>query len=221
MRAQKAKRGRAPAINAEDITAAVLRIGTSGPLTMQKVADTLGVDATTVYRHVGSVQALRSIWARASAPSVERWPNPSEETWESWLAAMAQFYRKALTDDPALIEFAQAALDPEFEGLERATRILVDFGFDARAGAFAHGFMINNVIGFVHQQLIADEEEKQGRPIFVGVLRALQAGPERLPTLRQIGLTQEDFDSDTAFERFLGYVIDGIRAQPGTPKESS
>ncbi len=219
--AQKPRRGRTPSIDEARIAKAVLRVGRRGPLSMQSVAAELDVDVTTLYRHVGSVGELRRIGATLAAPNAKKLPTPEGETWESWLTAIAKYYREALHQNPDLIEYAQAALDPDFERLELATRILVGFGFEPRAAAFSHGFLINNVLGFVHQELREEEEAAQGRPAFVRLLQALDAkrNPEDFQTLRSLEFRPEDFDADTAFERFLPYVIEGIRAQPGAPNQ--
>lgn len=191
------------------------RVGAKGQVTMKSVADVLGVDVTTLYRHVGGVDQLREMWASESAPDVSAWPSAKGETWESWLALMAQYYRAAMIESPDLIEYAHQSLDPDFERLEEATRILVEFGFEPRVAAFAHGFLINNVIGFVHQELRVKDEDARGRPVFAQLFQALEAQREdgRLETLESLELGPKDFDSDTVFERFIGYAIDGLRAQ--------
>ncbi len=220
MAARKAQRGRAPAIDSHDIATAVKKVGRRGALSMQAVADQLGVNVTTLYRHVGGIDGLREIGATLSAPLIKAWPLHEGESWDRWLAALASYYRDALRRNPDLIEFAQTALDPNFEGLERATQILVDYGFEPRAAGFAHVFLVNNVVGFVYQELREEEEARQGRPALARFYQALEADRDigRLETLRSINLDPKEFEGDTAFNRFLRFTLDGIRAQPGTPK---
>jgi hypothetical protein len=219
MRALKARRGRAPALDPAKIARAVRRVGRRQDLSMQAVADALAVDVTTLYRHVGGVGALRQIGARLAAPTVDEWPSPEGETWQSWLAQLARYYRSALRANPDLIEFAHSALDPEFDRLEHATRILVGFGFDPRSAGFAHGFVINHVVGYVHQEQREAESSAQGRSAAARYVQAIAADREagRLTALRSLALGTADFEPDAAFERFLQYAIDGIAAQPGAP----
>lgn len=186
---------------------------------MRAVSDELSVDLTTLYRHVGGVEALRQIGARLAAPTVEQWPSPEGASWQNWLAELARYYRRALRSHPDLIEFAHSALDPDFERLEHATRILVGFGFDPRAAGFAHGFVLNLVVGYVRQEEREAEQTAQGRSAVARYVQALEAdrGVGRLATLERLELAPADFAPDAAFERFLRYAIDGIAAQPGAP----
>jgi hypothetical protein len=187
---------------------------------MQAVADDLEVDVTTLYRHVGGVDELRRIWAMQLAPRVKSWPNPAGESWESWVGALARYYREAMRDNPDLLEFANAALDPDFEGLERATQVLADFGFEPRAGVWAHSFLINQVVGFVEQELRDRADAEHGKAAYQRLFQALEVAREdgRLAMLRSIDFHPKDFDGEAMFDLFLRYVIDGIRSQPGAPK---
>jgi hypothetical protein len=187
---------------------------------MRAVADALAVDVTTLYRHVGGVAALRQIGARLAAPTVADWPSPEGATWQTWLAQLARDYRSALRDNPDLVEFADSALDPDFERLEHATRILVGFGFDPRSAGFAHGFVMNHVVGYVRQEQREAESSAQGRSAAARYAQALAAdrGQRRLTTLNSLALGPADFEPDAAFERFLRYAIYGIAAQPGAPE---
>jgi hypothetical protein len=187
---------------------------------MQTVADELEVDVTTLYRHVRGVDELRRIWATQVAPTVKTWPDSAGETWESWLGALARYYRVALRDDPDLLEFANAALDPDFEGLERATQVLVDFGFEPRAAVWAHSFLINQVVGFVAQELRDRADAERGKAASQRLFQALEDARQegRLPMLRSLEFHPKDFEGEAMFDLFLEFVIDGIRAQPGAPR---
>jgi AcrR family transcriptional regulator len=202
------------------IADAVRRVGSREALTMRAVADELGVDVTTLYRHVGGIDALRQIGANLSAPTVREWPSPGGETWRSWLVALARYYRNALRENPDLLDFAQTALDPDFHRVEHATRILVDFGFEARTAGFAHALVMNHVVGFVHQERRDREKLARGQSAAVRFVQALESDRESdgLATLRSLELAPRDFDPDVAFERLLAVVIDGIGVQPGAPR---
>jgi len=167
----------------------------------------------------GRPQALRQIGAQLAAPTIQEWPSPEGATWQSWLADLARYYRGALRSHPDLIEFAHSALDPDFERLEHATRILVGFGFEPRAAGFAHGFVINLVVGYVQQEEREAEQTASGRSAVARYVQALATdhGVGRLATLASLALGSADFEPDAAFERFLRYAIDGIAAQPGAP----
>ena len=219
MTTRRVRRGRVPTLDAAKIANAVRRVGRREGLTMGAVADALGVDVTTLYRHVGGVDALRQIGARLAAPTVKEWPSPEGKTWQHWLAELARYYRGALRENPDLTEFALSALDPDFQRLEHATRILVGLGFEPRAAGFAHGFVMNHVVGYVLQEQHEAELSAQGRSVVARFVQAVESdrGLDRLATLKSLALRPADFEPDAAFERFLRYAIDGIAAQPGAP----
>ena len=220
MAARRARQGRTPAVDASMIADAVRRVVSREALTMRAVADELAVDVTTLYRHVGGIDALRQIGASLSAPSIREWPSPSGETWRSWLVALAGYYRNALRENPDLLDFAQSALDPDFHSVEHATRILVDFGFEARTAGFAHALVMNHVVGFVHQERRDRQKVARGQSVATRFVQALESDREtgRLETLRSLELGPRDFDPDVAFERLLTIAIDGIGVQPGAPR---
>lgn len=93
------------------------------------------------------------------------------------------------------------------------------FGFEPRTAGFAHGFVINQVVGYVHQEHREAELSAQGRSAVARYVQALESdrGVGRLATLKSLALATADFEPDAAFERFLRYAIDGIAAQPGAP----
>jgi len=205
------------------IADAVRRVGSREALTMRAVADELAVDVTTLYRHVGGIDALREIGASLSAPTVGEWPSPAGETWRSWLVALARYYRRALHEYPDLLDFAQTALDPDFHRVEHATHVLVDFGFEPRTAGFAHGLVMNHVVGFVHQERRDREQLARGQSAAARFVQALESdrGADGLATLRRLELAPSDFDPDVAFERLLAVAIDGIGVQPGAPHRTA
>jgi len=215
----KPKRGRSPSLDPERIERAVRAVGRRGALTMHKVAEELAVDVTTLYRHVGGVDELRRVKARLSAPAVPGWPSPKGQTWPTWLHRMAHHFRDALRENPELVEHADASLDADFEGLEQATRTLIGFGFEPREAFLAYTYLLNQLVGFVQQELRNRADPERGFPNFARLYRALAGAPtdDRLPTLRRLDLRTKEFDGDEIFEVFLDFLLGGIRARPGAP----
>ena len=107
----------------------------------------------------------------------------------------------------------------DFEGLEQATRTLIDFGFEPREAFLAYSYLLNQLVGFVHQELRNREDPQRGFPNFARLYRALAESPadDRLPTLRGLDLRTKEFEGDSIFDVFLDYLIGGIRARPGAP----
>jgi len=102
--------------------------------------------------------------------------------------------------------------------LEQATKILTKFGFDARAAVRAHAFLVNNVVGYVHQELQTEAEIAGGSaPTYARLSETLQQGAEQLPVLSDLHLDETDLDVDINFEYFINYAVTGIAAQDGAP----
>lgn len=215
---KQSRRGRTPSINAASIQAAVQEVGARGELSMHAVAAVLKVNVTTLYRHTGGLEGLRRIHASFLSEQVGQLPSPSKKNWQDWLQTLAAFYRTAFIENPALLQFAQAALDPDFKRLERATAVLVQFGFSPREAARAHAFLVNNVVGYVHQELQTRAEIADGSaPTYSRLAQTLKDDASALPTLSTLSLDDEDFDLDTNFRFFVSYMIDGIAARPESP----
>lgn len=207
------KRGRTPSIDREKIEQAVRRVGRSGPVTMHGVAAELDVNVTTLYRHTGGLEGLQRMYASHLSRRVGEAPGMRGRTWRQWLSALADFYRDALVSNPDLLRFAQAALDPDFERLEAATRILVRYGFDPLQAARAHAFLVNNVVGYVHQELQTRAEIAEGSaPTYGRLAETLSERAERLPTLAGLNLVADDLDLDRNFRFFINYTLEAIAA---------
>ena len=212
------RRGRTPSINQDLIEAAVRRVGRSSEVTMHGVASELGVNVTTLYRHTGGLDTLRRIYASWLSEQVGGTPSPVGKNWQEWMTGLADFYRGAFIANPELLQYAQAALDPEFERLEEATKILVEYGFAPREAARAHAFLVNNVVGYVHQELQTRAEIAGGStPTYARLAESLKNGADCVPTLSALSLDDDDFDLDTNFSYFVNYSIDGIASRAGAP----
>ena len=219
----KSRRGRNPSIDMAKIEHAVQEIGgNQADLSMKEVADFLGVNVTTLYRHIGGIDGLRRIRASLSRNDLKALPSAEGHTWQSWLRVVSEYYRSALIQHPDLLDFVQAALDPDFETLEQEASILVAFGFEPRAALLAHSFLITTITGYVHQELQTLEETSTGyTPYYSRLFQNLDAHPDRLPTLRSVNLSQRDLDRDLNFKAIIHYAITGIEAQAGAPGNES
>ncbi len=209
----KSNAGRNPSINRELIEEAVRKVGLTEPVSMNKVAAELGVNVTTLYRHTGGLEGLRRIHALQSFESLGAAPDHSDKEWQEWLTELAGFYRAAFLDHPDLLKYAQAALDPRFHRLEQAAKVLMSFGFDAKEAVRAHAFLINNVVGYVHQELQTRQQQLVGStPVYLKLMEAVKSDPDRLPTLNKLKLDDDDLDNDSNFNYFMRYAIEGIQA---------
>ena len=207
-------RGRTPSINNQLIEQTISAIVEGGEeLTMNGVASKLGVNVTTLYRHTGGLEGLRRMHALQVSERAGIVPCTEGKPWSDWLVDLADFYRQAFLQSPDLLKYAQAALDPEFQRLERVTKVLVDYGFSAREAVRAHAFLMNNVVGYVHQELQTIEQSKIGvTPTYSGLSEILKGGSDELPTLSGLKLDHNDLDRNANFYYFIRYAVDGIAA---------
>ena len=211
--APKSNAGRNPTINRDSIAEAVRATAAQGPVSVNKVAAHLDVNVTTVYRHTGGLEGLRRIHALQSFEAQGEAPAHEGLTWQKWLFKMADFYRDAFLQHSDLLKYAQVALDPRFQRLEQATKVLIGYGFTAQEAVRAHAFLINNVVGYVHQELQTREQQSYGgMPVYLELIEALRSDPDKLPTLKQVRLEDDDVDSERNFKFFIGYAIEGIQA---------
>src|SRR5262249_17798399 len=113
--------------------------------------------------------------------------------------------------------------DPDFDRLDRSTRILIEYGFEPREAVSAYSFLVNQVIGYVAQELRIREDVARGLSPYARLLQAIERGAKegRAQTLRSAEFRPEDFDRDAVFSVFVDYLIEGIRARPGAPRENS
>lgn len=178
---------------------------------MHGVAADLGVNVTTVYRHTGGLEGLRKIYAQQISTLVGQNPSAENKNWQEWIIELANFYRNAFLKNPDLLRYAQAALDPEFERLEHATKTLVEYGFSPIEAVRAHAFLVNNVVGYVHQELQTLQESNDGvTETYSRLMHLLQTGSDRLPTLTGLNLDENDLDKDANFRYFIAYAVEGI-----------
>lgn len=217
----KSRRGRNPSIDMAMIENAVREVSSQhSELSMKEVSDYLGVNVTTLYRHIGGIDGLRRIRASLSRDDLDTLPDAEGHSWQSWLRVLADYYRRALVSHPDLLDFVQAALDPDFLNLEKEARILVGFGFEPRAALLAHSFLITTITGYVQQELQSQIEAQSGyTPYYARLFQNLDEHPERLPTLRNVNLSQKDLDRDLNFKAIVSYAIAGIAHQPGAPTQ--
>lgn len=215
----KSRRGRNPSIDMVKIENAVKEVSAkTADLSMKDVADFLGVNVTTLYRHVGGIDGLRRIRASLSRSNLASLPTTEGHNWKSWIKVLADYYREALLQHPDLLDFVQAALDPDFVNLEKEASIMVEYGFEPRAALLAHSFLITTITGYVQQELQTIDEARNGyAPYYSRLFQNLDAYPDRLPTLSNVNLSQKDLDRDINFKSIIHYAISGIENQKGAP----
>lgn len=196
-----------PSLERDKIVRAALALldeaGIDG-VTTRKLADRLGVKSASLYWHFKNKRDLLDAMAEAMMVGVGRLPRGDD--WQSWLAAEARAFRKALLShrDGARVHGGTRPKAEEFPEVEQSTRFLCAQGFspsDALRAQVAIGFF---VVGWVLEEQAA-AEALRGR----GEKTPLP-DPQQFPFLSaaQSVLRQDDPDRD--FEFGLTALINGF-----------
>lgn len=210
--ASPARRGRPARINREQIVTAALGV-VPEPLTMQAVADALGVDRKSVKYHIGDRETLLALMASAVFEAeFERVPPPVDGDWRDVLRWYARRAANAITrlgvHDAFPMEGAigLAAL----EQAEFVLRSLVDAGFAVEQAGRAANTVVELALSAARDALL-----RAGRgihPQHEEALAAIGIGDESAyKILRQVLRSMAaEADEDAQLEFNLDVVIAGL-----------
>jgi AcrR family transcriptional regulator len=203
------RRGRTPKLSRPAIfAAAIALIDRDGPgaLTMRSLADALGVEAMSLYRHVPSKQALLDGVAEQLMSEIE--PRGASADWTSAVRGFASSIRGLARSHPqAFTLVALRALDgaSALQPVEDLLASLRGAGFTpARAvaayrvvAAYTRGWALEEVAGFA-----LDEREQLDSELLA----------DRFPTIRALGRQLASEPSRGSFRAGLELIIDGLRS---------
>jgi AcrR family transcriptional regulator len=204
MTAGKRKIGRPANISRDSIVRAALDLDSEGrSLSMQAVADRLGVRRSALYHYVTDRDELIAVVAIARLDEVidEEWMPGQDADWRTWLTAYAQMAREALLSNTRLPDYllisGPAGLR-QLAQIERVCAVMVRDGFTATdAGRcltlLGELVQINARAVFVRREL--GEE-----PHRTSVSETLKAHPDEFPTMRAAGAHPWDPDDQFAFD---------------------
>ncbi|MET3422049.1 AcrR family transcriptional regulator [Actinoplanes tereljensis] len=204
------RRGRPPRIDRDRIVAAA-RDMDPATLTMQAVAERLGVDRKALNYHVTDRDGLLQLVAHETLSSLLETVTPVDGTWQDMVRAIAHQTRASMIAVGAHFDYVRlpigsgpAALAPN----EHLLRSLVEAGFtDAQAGR-ALGLLAELMYASARNTVLAGRYGEH--PQITELNRMLaEAPPGTLPSIRRlsaarIGLDPEQFDFD------LDVVIAGL-----------
>jgi TetR/AcrR family tetracycline transcriptional repressor len=204
-------RGRPPRISRESILEAARTIAPE-VLTMQKVADVLGVDPKALNYHVGDRDGLRQLVALDVFESeLHRVEIPGGGDWRDVVRAYIHGLREAIIK---LGGWAVSIHLPGSEGLgtlepvERVLRALVDAGLTVDQAAHALTFITE--MAYAAGRDAVRRAENHLHPEHPAVAIALQAAPaDDFPVLRQVVAAREEAG---AGERQLEFSIELVIA---------
>jgi AcrR family transcriptional regulator len=213
-------RGRPSRVSKEAILSAARSLPLD-ELTMQAVADHLGVGRKSLYYHVNDrVALLKMVVVDRFQDRLRDVDLASKDDWRTVLHAYAYALRESLVEvGTAATYFELSGVDAPaaLEAFERVLQTLVDAGFDLQTAGRAATFACD--IAMASARYITAEETTDSQPQSLEVLRVLQRMPaSSLPVLRQVIATRESERTtngafDFEFEVLIGWLTQRLTNQ--------
>jgi TetR/AcrR family tetracycline transcriptional repressor len=182
-------------------------------LTMQAVADALGVSDAALYHHFRNREALIS--AMVDATVVEApFPEDRGQDWRTWMADFAESMRRVLVAHPGSAGFAASSgpTSPEQVRLvARAIGVLTRSGFDEYEAAMIYSLVTNYVVSSVQIEERRARARMEQRDIASRFAEALdRMGEEELGALRKVSEAWTRASDDDRFRFGLNAILNGI-----------
>lgn len=199
-------------LSRDSIIDAYLRVveqGDGDAVTLRRLGQAMGVDATAIYRHFRSKDELLAAAAdRVLYTVVEDvdLSGPWKEQLRQLFLALRRVYLQhprallALQLEPPVLEYG-------FINVERAVTVLTEAGLDPAEVAVTYEALETYVIGATLFDANATEESlERWRRVFSGL------APDRFPTLAHMG-DRLYLDPDAAFLYGLDLMLDSVEAR--------
>ena len=209
------RRGRPPRIDRAAIARAAGEIPLSD-LSLQAVADRLGVSVPGLYHYV---QGRDELFALAAEQSVRRLPLPvdRDQHWAVWLHEWAVYIRSAFVSDPGLLkQYVDGAIGVEVkaDNIDAALAVCIRQGFSASEALAVYDLVSECALGAAVSQIREDRAREEGRPFHRELRRILARGDRSLPHLGMI-LGEEEFEPSARFHTQVTTVLIGIAVRRG------
>jgi AcrR family transcriptional regulator len=210
---QPRTRGRPARISRERILLAARTIAPEA-LTMQRVAEALGVDPKALNYHVGDREGLRQLVALdVFEAELRRIEIPAGGDWRDAVRSYVYAFREAIIKLGALAESihlpGQQGLGA-LDSVERVLQALVDAGLDAAAAGRALTLLTD--IGYAAGRDAMRSAQNPVHPDVPGITSALKsAAANDFPVLREVVAARERVAPDAGQLEFnLALVIAGL-----------
>jgi len=183
-------------------------------LTVQSVADRLGVTRAAIYNYVGNTAEMRRLAAAATVTTFE-FGDPETRDWELWLRQFAEALRVWLLSNGSAgvyIPAAEMVTERVLFGLEQVLDVLARAGFHDDTAVRALQFVLGVVWANTHDQLLAEAQPDGVHPQQTQML-SQEADLRSFPRLeRAVELNSIYGAFDTRFDFELEAVILSLRS---------
>lgn len=175
-----------------------------GQLSMHKIAKTLGVSATALYRHVASKEDLIFLCADQVTGTVT---TPDTQDWQLYLYALSRAYRTAALQAPGSVEFLRHVGLQTTHGLrlmDHALMVMRNAGFEPEGAFMAVAGVISHATDMVLHQELA---ERRTGNVKGNSLTELDAFPNVIWAMSEgVGT-----DHTRNFEVGLRIIVEGVK----------
>ena len=182
-------------------------------LTMQAVADSLGVSDAALYHHFRNREALIAAVVDVTV-RVAPFPEDRSGDWQAWMAEFAESLRKVLVAHPGSAGFAATSGPTSSEQIKlvaRAAGVLTRSGFDEHEAAMIYSLVTNYVVSSVQieeRRSLAREEQWDIASRFAKALADM--GEEEEGALRKVAETWASASAEDRFRYGLNAILRGI-----------
>jgi AcrR family transcriptional regulator len=188
-------------------------------LTMRRLADEIGVSASSLYGYVANKEeliqlVLDRLYAEVSFP-------PPSGNWQEWLKefarAMLDMYRRH--PGVAVLTLGRVAVTPSMlSGMEEMLGELRSVGLPDQVAIFVGDLAGLYVGGYAYELEVAPPgDPERFRDQFTGWLRSLP--PDQFPNLRSLAGTMTAGSAEARFEWGLDVIIRGLASYLDKPPD--
>lgn len=207
------RRGRPPRVSRDSIIDAA-RALPADELSMQAVADRLGVDRSTInYHFTDRADLFATVASVALSERLADYAPPNDDDWREWVTSYARFVYGALVAHGAITLYVPLPIGRDASALapgEGLIQKLQQAGFDENTVSQAMGYISEVVHAMAQNRILIAQG---GHPQGAELIKFFSAQPaEALPGLR--GLTiLEPLGSAAHLEFALRMIVSGLEAE--------
>jgi len=206
------RRGRPPRVSRSSIVEAARELAPD-QLSMQAVADRLGVDRSTINYHFADRDELFSVVAAATFNmEMAAYSPPASDDWRDWVASYARAVHAALLKHPQTVDYVRLSIGNEaaaFAAVEGLIAKLSEAGFDELTVIQSLTY-ISGVVHITARNEIA--VLNGGHPQSAEVLQFLeQQPPGSIPGIRRMA-ELDPLSNAHNFEFALRMIVAGLES---------
>jgi AcrR family transcriptional regulator len=207
------RRGRPSQITFEQVVEAAVHLGLEH-ITVQAVADHLGVTRAAVYYYVSSSEELRRIAAHRLLPSFDVMTG-EHATWQEWLrsfAAAGRQWRLANADLVAQVAIPMSQLPSLLVVVDEGIEILEAAGFPTERAGHALQF-IGSILWINSQDEVVARQSGGHHPQGAGIGQAMADADLGLRHIASDRARHAFDDPDARFQREIDWAISALELE--------